>query len=285
MDPSVFLAQMANVGLQEGSNLISFRRNKKFWQERFDQASYPNQVKLMKQAGLNPALMYKGAGGMPSIGGAPEHQGGNYANMNLAETSAQIQNLEAENALLRKKAITEGFRSKLTALEGEAKKNFVETSKQLYTAEMKLAEQRTLAAEIDNYVKDKSKQNMILMEAQKLKNLKAQYDLTGSQKDLAEARAALTNFEKEFMSATGLKPGGLEGVLGRIVMEIMGIREQGGSKEEAEKQTLEEQIQEAKDKGQYLKAKQLRNVQQWKQNQERVTKGFGRRESYLIGKY
>lgn len=285
MDPSVFLAQMANVGLQEGSNLISFRRNKKFWQERFDQASYPNQVKLMKQAGLNPALMYKGAGGMPSIGGAPEHQGGNYANMNLAETSAQVQNLEAENALLRKKAITEGFRSKLTALEGEAKKNFVETSKQLYTAEMKLAEQRTLAAEIDNYVKDQSKQNLILMEAQKLKNLKAQYDLTGSQKDLAEARAALTKFEKDFMSATGLKPGGLEGVLGRIVMGIMGIEEEGGSKEREPKKTIDDEIKEAKEKGHYLKAKQLQNVKEHNEKAQRSLRGFGKRESYLIGKY
>ena len=200
--PAPIPAYLGQAALQEGSNLISFNRQKKFWQDRYDQASYPNQVSLMKKAGLNPALMYKGGGGAPSIGGAPEHKSADYQTSNLAQTSAQVQKYETEMALLRKRTITEGFKSKLTALEGEAKKNFVETSKQLYTAEMNLAEQRTLSAEIDNYVKDQSKNDLIQQEAQKLKNLKAVYDLTGSQKDLANARAALATFEKDFMSVS-----------------------------------------------------------------------------------
>jgi len=267
----MFVAQAA---LQEGSNLISFNRNKKFWQERYDQASYPNQVNLMKKAGLNPALMYKGGGGAPSIGGAPEHKQADYQTQNLAETSAQVQKYETEMGLLRKQTITEGFKGKLSALEGEAKRNFVETSKQLYNAEMQLAEQRTIGAEIDNYVKDESKRDLIKQEAQKLQNLKATYDLTGSQKDLAIARAALTKFEHEFMNATGLKPGGIEGMLGRLFMEIMGMTEGDDPKK---KQTLEDKIKEAKDSGQHLKASQLRNAANWKKGQRNSLRNFGQR--------
>jgi hypothetical protein len=74
----------------------AFEQNKQFWQERFDkEAQYSSPVQQMaryKEAGLNPALMYKaGAGSSGNVSG-PSAQGKiaeKYDMAQLAMMSAQ----------------------------------------------------------------------------------------------------------------------------------------------------------------------------------------------------
>lgn len=211
MDPitMTMLQAGANVGLQEGSNLLSFRRNKKFWQQRFDQASYPNQVKLMKQAGLNPALMYKGAGSAPSIGGAPEHQSGDYANVNLAETSKQLQDQEADIILKRKMAITEAAKGDKTRADAEYSQNLANTSKQLLDFQLKKAEAEAVTAQAMAHVKDKTKEKEVELKTQQLLNAKNLAKKTGSEADLAKAKDLYQDWLNYMAINSGLTPGGL----------------------------------------------------------------------------
>lgn len=202
-------SQAANVGLQEGSNLLNFRRNKKFWQQRFDQASYPNQVKLMKKAGLNPALMYKGAGGAPSIGGAPEAQAGDYSNVNLAETSKQLQDQEAGIILKRKMAITEGAKGDKTKAEAEYSQNLANTSKQLLDYNLQKAKADAISAQATAHVKDKTKHDEVNIKTAQLLHAQKLAQKTGSEADLAKAKDLYQDWLNYMAINSGLTPGGL----------------------------------------------------------------------------
>ena len=85
----------------------AFRKEKQWWKEQFDYAAKYDtpaaQMKRMKEAGLNPALMY---GGQGAVAGAPTPSGGN---MNAAQgelsslslMSAEAQNLKADLGIKR----------------------------------------------------------------------------------------------------------------------------------------------------------------------------------------
>ena len=103
-----------------------------------DLYSYPAQVKQMKEAGLNPALMYGGAGGQ---GGASAPQGmgaggvqNGYSPIDLMSI-AQIENIradtevkEAETGLLGQQEITQKLNNYLTeqTLSGNIYKTYLE---------------------------------------------------------------------------------------------------------------------------------------------------------------
>lgn len=87
----------------------AFNQNREFWNERFNkEASYNHpaqQMARMKEAGLNPALMYKtGSGASGSISG-PSSQGKiaeRYDLGQLAAQSAQVANIIANTAKVKK---------------------------------------------------------------------------------------------------------------------------------------------------------------------------------------
>lgn len=80
----------------------AFEQNKQFWFERFEkEAQYNSPVQQkarMIEAGLNPALMYKGGqtGGAVSGGSAQGKIAERYAITELAKMSAEVKKIEAE---------------------------------------------------------------------------------------------------------------------------------------------------------------------------------------------
>ena len=80
----------------------AFEQNKQFWHERFDkEAQYNSPVQQkarMMQAGLNPALMYKGGqtGGNVSGGSAQGNIAEKYQLTELARMSAEVQKIKAD---------------------------------------------------------------------------------------------------------------------------------------------------------------------------------------------
>tara|TARA_B110000037_G_scaffold623_1_gene639 strand:+ start:2225 stop:2965 length:741 start_codon:yes stop_codon:yes gene_type:complete len=87
----------------------AFQQNREFFNERFDkEASYNHpvqQMARMKEAGLNPSLMYKTGSGASGSTSAPSSQGKiaeRYEMGQLAAQSAQVANIIAQTAKTKK---------------------------------------------------------------------------------------------------------------------------------------------------------------------------------------
>jgi hypothetical protein len=100
----VVASQLGQAYLDRRAQERAFAQNQEFWHERFNtEAAYNHpveQVNRLKEAGLNPALMYKqGAGGAGNISG-PSAQGKVAEKYQLGELAKQ----SAEVALIKRQA-------------------------------------------------------------------------------------------------------------------------------------------------------------------------------------
>ena len=110
-----------NARANEKAQERAFNQNREFWNERFDkEASYNQpvqQMARMKEAGLNPALMYKTGSGASGSTSGPSSQGKiaeRYDLGNLAQQSAQVANIIADTAKKKKETTLLG-----TNIEGK----------------------------------------------------------------------------------------------------------------------------------------------------------------------
>lgn len=136
--------------------------------EMWKNTSYPAQMEMMKQAGLNPSLMYgqgggggtttgSGGGGMPSGGSATDGANSASARMGMgmqiaqmAMMKAQTEKTQAEADNLRGNTGKTGEETKLLAWENAVKTAMGENGKNLEaTAREKEAELRDLSATTD----------------------------------------------------------------------------------------------------------------------------------------
>jgi hypothetical protein len=110
--------QLGQYALDKRAQQKAFEQNKQFWHERFDkEAKYNSPVQQkarMMQAGLNPALMYKGGQtGGQTTGGSAQGKIAEKAQLaELAQMSAQVKNIQADTQ--RKKAETFWIQDKAT---------------------------------------------------------------------------------------------------------------------------------------------------------------------------
>lgn len=131
------MGALATLGITAGSALLgsyldkraqdrAFEQNKQFWHERFDkEAQYNSPVQQkarMMEAGLNPALMYKGGqtGGNVSGGSAQGKIAEKYQLTELALMSAQVEKLKeeakktnSENEFIKAKTEGQGTTNKI----------------------------------------------------------------------------------------------------------------------------------------------------------------------------
>lgn len=138
-------AGVLTAGASIGGNLIAANQNKKaqnrqnnfnkeMWMLENEYNTPENQMKRLKDAGLNPHLVY-GNGSVANTSGSsprsasytpfPADIGSNAAGSALMAyqdmriKSAQVDNIEAQTENIRARTITEGFRSFLTDLLGQ----------------------------------------------------------------------------------------------------------------------------------------------------------------------
>lgn len=161
----------------------AFQQNKQFWYERFDKEAQYNhpleQMARLKEAGLNPALMYKsGAGGAGSVAG-PSAQGKvaeKYDLANLAMVSAQTAKIvndakksKAEADLIRENTI-------LSQLKGKG---------QITLNEQALVDLALKQVELQ-YKDDEKKQQLEKLIQEALK-MKADAEKAGTQAEMAKS--------------------------------------------------------------------------------------------------
>lgn len=195
------------MGLQHAYNKDAAAYTQGLQKEMWDYTNYENQVKHMKAAGLNPALLYGMGGGGGSTAGSASAAGvGNPGTQavgmgleaaqlisNIRLTNAEANKTEAESEkisgvdteLAKAQTSLANFNATLADKKGKLTDEQLETQKQLtskYTQEVRL-----LMTQAD--VAEETKENEIQKSAQELDNMiwdgllkTAQYELTESQK-------------------------------------------------------------------------------------------------------
>ena len=200
----------------------AFQQNKQWWHERFDkEARYNHPVQQMarlKEAGLNPALMYKsGAGGAGSVSG-PQSQGKiaeKYDMANLALMSAQTAKMvndakksEAEAHLIKQNTELSKASTELTGLKGKGQ----ETTNQRLLVDLAIAN-------VDLEYKSKEKEQQYQKILQEAIKAKAEAAKAGSEADIAEVEKFI--IENVHKKAAELGIDTRTGIQGMIVQSII----------------------------------------------------------------
>ena len=218
----VFATQAGITGMNQLLADRAFRKEKQWWKEQFDySAKYDSpaeQMKRMKEAGLNPALMYGGSG---SIEGAPSPTGSGpeaaQIDMGpLALVSAQVENIKKDTALKQAQQVLEINKGKLTSSQARVAEGLVQTNMDLAKSQLDLKKEELVGKKIDNYIKNESK-------AEAVKNIV--YSLMNAQATLKGQK--LKNVEQQKLNELleiGITPGGVIGdvltFLGNIGLNI-----------------------------------------------------------------
>lgn len=156
--------------------------NKKQWNRQNDYNHPSAQMARLRQAGLNPNLIY-GTSPSSAVGNAEAQakaqaaQQFEYKNpatdihayANLQNTEAQTDNLRSQNTVNQQEALLKAAQTMKTAHEGSsaATKASIDselrnTSAQLVREELRQSEQKSIQSEIATKVKDKSAQDLIM---------------------------------------------------------------------------------------------------------------------------
>jgi len=143
--------------------------------DMWNKTNYGAQVKHMKEAGLNPALMYGSAG----QGGTTGSQGGGSA---ASGNAAQVRMMDMQNLLLA--AQKENIDANTTKTKAEANKIAgVDTEAVRQEIEVGIARQQNLEQDTKNKIEERLKtiSEIKLIDVQKeLNDLKVKNDITGS---------------------------------------------------------------------------------------------------------
>jgi len=201
----------------------AFQQNKQWWHERFDkEARYNHPVQQMarlKEAGLNPALMYKsGAGGAGSVAG-PSAQGKiaeKYDMANLALMSAQTAKMindakksEAEAGLIKQNTELSKVSTELTGLKSKGQ----ETANEKAIVDLAMAN-------IDLQYKDKEKAQQyekLLQEAIKAKH---EAQKAGTEAEIAEMEKYIMENVHKKAAELGIDTRtGLQGAIVQVIMK------------------------------------------------------------------
>jgi hypothetical protein len=273
----------------------TFKRNKKWWKEQFDYAAaYETpaaQVGRLKEAGLNPALMYGGGqsgGGSPTIGsdGAQAAKPTDFSSLGLIKEQAKNLNTDvklkqSQSGLIEAQTSHELSKMGLTDTQAYILDKTKNSQINLANWKVESEKQTAIGKTIDNYVKDQTKKQQVELVTQELQfkmaqieNLKGDTALKASAKALNEAKTKLESLglNKSVQSAILLAITKLFGLDGTNTNSNAGISGNQSAYNRA--------LQRGDETWAKKLAKQQANRQKFKQSQDRTTRGFGKRSNY-----
>lgn len=158
---------MINNHYQRKAQDRAFAKNKKWWQQKFDQQNKYNspvqQMARMRQAGLNPAMMYGGGQGAnqatnPSDQGyqAPEFQMDN-----LGAQSVEFANIKQETRVKRQEELLKLQETLKKGFDVKISESQSKVSDRIWEANADLVEQNALKLQLGNFITDESKMDAI----------------------------------------------------------------------------------------------------------------------------
>lgn len=204
------------MGLQHAYNKDAAAYTQGLQKEMWDYTNYENQVKHMKAAGLNPALLYGMSGGGGSTAGSAQASGvGNpgtqavgmgleaaqiFSNIRLTNAEASKAEAEAEKTsgvdteLTKAQTELTTFNATLANEKGKLTREQVETQKQITSKVTQ--EARLLMTQAD--IAEETKENEIQKSAQELNNMiwdgllkTAQFEMTEAQTDFIKEQTSV----------------------------------------------------------------------------------------------
>lgn len=164
-------------GLNQRAQKKAFQQNVDFWKQRFDETNKYNspvqQVARLKDAGLNPALLYGGSAtgaagqaGSQSADGAKAAQSQGFTQLGLM--SAQADQIKAQTELARQdkalraiQASTELSKAAKTKSEARTAQQLAETSKDLFEAQLTQEQNKAVQSFMSTEIMTKTKKDEI----------------------------------------------------------------------------------------------------------------------------
>ena len=177
-----------------------FEREKEWWKQRFDTTNAYNspvqQMVRLKEAGLNPALMYGGSQGgntaeSPSSDGPglEQYTGLGQIGMGLE----QIKNLVADTRLKNAQTATEGFEATIKEADGEVARNLANASAEATQLDLRMKRYNTEMRFIETQFKERKEQLDVLnamsdlrTKAESIKKMQSEIELNLSKKGLTD---------------------------------------------------------------------------------------------------
>jgi hypothetical protein len=202
-------------GVNQRSQQKAYEQNVQFWQNRFDQTNAYNhpvqQMARMKEAGLNPALMYgQSATGAAGNAGSQSAEGKKAAQMtglsNLGLTSLQAQdiqtnmNLKQQDIALRGVQIgTETARKAKTWSEAKQAEHLAEWSYDIYRYQFREQMYRAINTQIGAQIRDETKKAEVA-------NILANYRINVAKAENIENENKLFNMTRDSLMRAGINP-------------------------------------------------------------------------------
>ena len=205
------------MGLQAKYNKEAAAYSQELQKEMWDYTNYENQVKHLKAAGLNPALLYGMSGGGGSTAGSAQAAGVSnpgttavamgleaaqlFSNIRLNNAMAEKNEAEADKTkgvdtdLARAQENLTNFNAKLSELKGYLTQEDIDNAK-LYGDKL-VQEVRLLENQAD--ISDETMQNEIEMSAQKLLNMQWEGFLKQMQGELTSEEVKIAKEKIEMM--------------------------------------------------------------------------------------
>lgn len=216
MDPLTIAASVGNTAFNQYQQNRAFKKNKEWWNERFDKTNAYNspaqQAARLRDAGLNKAMMYGGGqGGGQATSQSTEGYTAPESNLDqLSLMSTQVENLNADTKLKKQQSITEGFKGVSEDVDGQVKKDFAKTSAQLYQFELEIKRQNMFQETIETMYKEPQKQAAIWESIQRIEKMRVDMDYTKANTDytktktLTEKAVAIIKAEEAKLAEDGI---------------------------------------------------------------------------------
>lgn len=216
MDPVSLGLMAVSTGYNVYQQNRAMKKNKEWWNERFDKTNQYNspvqQTARMREAGLNPAMMYGGGQGggtaqSPSTGDyqAPE------SNVDqLSLISSQVENLKKDSQLKGAQKLTEGYKAATENANSQIKQDLANTSADLFKFELGIKKQELYQSQIETTFKTMKEKTAIWESLNRIEKLKTDMAFSRAnkkfidQKTKTEFEATIIKKEEARLAADGV---------------------------------------------------------------------------------
>lgn len=216
MDPITGGLMAISAGYNMYQQNRAMKKNKEWWNERFDKTNEYNnpvqQTARMREAGLNPALMYGGGQG-GGTAQSPSTEGYQAPEQNIDQLSlisSQVENLKKDSQLKGAQKLTEGYKAATENANSQIKQDLANTSADLFKFELGIKKQELYQSQIETTFKTMKEKTAIWESLNRIEKLKTDMAFSRAnkkfidQKTKTEFQATIIKKEEARLAADGV---------------------------------------------------------------------------------